>query len=444
MNIFDLSKKTIVISSAILASCILLFVISMWYLVPPIPKKVVLATGSKTGLYYRFGEALKTELEKNGVTVELRSTAGSLENLKLISDDSSGVDLAMVQTGVAIPSNYPNLVSITGVFYEPFWVWYREGNFSQSKGGLTNFNDLKGKRIAIGPKGSGSNILARELLKMHQIDDSQIALFEITPDEALIKIQDNQIDVATFSVGAEAPILTKFYQVSGLGIMDFVQADAYIRQLPYLSKVSLPHGNVSLEFNQPSKNIHVIASTAVLVAKDTISPGFVNLIMGELYDLLKNYSRVQEAAEFPSNNRLDLPQQSDAENYMKDGPSYIYRALPFWLAVWVIRFLKIGIPILAIGIPLATYLPSLFQLKLSLSLGKVYLLVRNLEVRILEVEKTSASPDEIKKILADLHGLERQVAKMKIPTLKTEKYFEIKSYIDVLRVRLLELVRFKN
>lgn len=444
MNIYNLSKKTVYLGIAILLTSIVLFFVAIWYVVPPIPKKVVLATGATTGLYHRFGESLKTQIEKNGVKVELKSTAGSLENLKLLSEPNSGVSLALVQTGVANPDNYKNLVSISGVFYEPYWVWYRESAFKEAKVGLNSITELKGKRVAIGTKGSGSNLFSRELLKLHGIDESQISLYEISPDEALKKIKDNEIDAATFVVGVEAPIVAKYYKIPDLAIMNFDQADAYVRQLPYLSKVYLPRGNVSLEYNQPPKNIHLIAPTAVLVARDTISPGFVNLIMGELYDLLKNYSRVQEAAEFPSNSRLDLPQQGDAENYMKEGPSFLYRHLPFWLAVWVVRFLKVAIPILAIGIPVITYLPSLLSIKVNLTLGKAYIALRQLENQVLELEKSKSSINEVEKTLIDLHELEITVSKMKIPTLQSEKYFDIKSYIDILRIRLIEMIRFKN
>jgi TRAP-type uncharacterized transport system substrate-binding protein len=322
MDIYNLSKRNIFFASISLVAILGIFFFIIWYLVPPIPKKVVIATGAQTGLYYRFGQDFKKQLEKNGIEVEVKVTAGSVENLKLINDEHSEVDLALIQSGVVDAKTHPHLVSIAGVFYEPYWVWYRPEAFKEVTGHLNSLQQLKGKRISIGAKGSGTNTLSKELLKSHGIDASQIQIFELSPDEALNKIQAKEIDVACFSVGVDAPILEKFYRLPGISIMDFDQADSYTRQFPYLRKVYVPHGNVSLEFNQPPQNIHVIASTATLVARNTISPGFVNLIMGELYDLLKNYTRVQEVAEFPSSVRLDLPLQSDAENYMKEGPSF--------------------------------------------------------------------------------------------------------------------------
>jgi TRAP transporter TAXI family solute receptor len=183
MDIYNLPKRVIYYASFSLVALIGLFFLAMWYLVPSIPNKVVIATGSKTGLYYRFGEDFKKQLEKSGIKVELKVTAGSIENLKLISDEKSDVDLALVQSGVTNEQKNPNLVSIAGVFHEPFWVWYRTDSFKGISGNLNSIQQLKGKRVAIGAKGSGTNTLSKELLKTHGFDSSQIELFEISPDE---------------------------------------------------------------------------------------------------------------------------------------------------------------------------------------------------------------------------------------------------------------------
>ena len=102
----------------------------LWFLVPPPPRSIELATGFPAGLYQKFGERLQGELSKQGVSLKLRTTGGTGDNLALLSNPDSGVDFAMIQGGVADVSKYPNLVSIAGVFYEPVWVWYREAAFS--------------------------------------------------------------------------------------------------------------------------------------------------------------------------------------------------------------------------------------------------------------------------------------------------------------------------
>src|SRR5437660_319424 len=75
------------------------------YTEAPPPKKIVIATGGKTGAYYQFGQKYAAELKKEGFTLEVKETKGSIENLQLLKDDASGVDVAIVQSGLAGPKD---------------------------------------------------------------------------------------------------------------------------------------------------------------------------------------------------------------------------------------------------------------------------------------------------------------------------------------------------
>lgn len=70
----------------------------------------------------------------------------------------------MVQCGVANLDEYPKLVSIAGMFYEPIWVWYRDSAFKNDGGQLNILSQLKGKRVSIGNEGSGTLVLSKDLL----------------------------------------------------------------------------------------------------------------------------------------------------------------------------------------------------------------------------------------------------------------------------------------
>src|SRR3954452_9148172 len=79
-----------------LAALVLAYVL----LKPAPPKRVVLATGPERSAYAEFGKRYQTELKRYGIDVELRATAGSRENLRLLHDPKKHeVDLAFVQGG---------------------------------------------------------------------------------------------------------------------------------------------------------------------------------------------------------------------------------------------------------------------------------------------------------------------------------------------------------
>ena len=425
-------KRQIYNPLALAASFIVLLIILfgvLWILVPPPPKSIELATGFPTGLYYQFGERLKAELSQDGVDLKVRSTGGTIDNLAILNDPKSGVDFAMVQGGVANISEYPNLVSIAGMFYEPIWVWYREGAFKSDGGQLKILSQLKGKRVSIGNEGSGTLALTKDLLQISGIADKEIDAQKLKPDEAIAKLSAGELDAVFIVAAAEAPILRKFYAIPSIRLMNFDQADAYTRNLPYLSKVTVPRGLLSIQYDQPRQDIQVMAATATLVAHNNVSPALISLLLGASYDILKSYSRLQKTGEFPSGTGLDFPLDVDAEIYLKDGPSFLHRHLPFWTAVWAGRFVKIVIPLLVILIPLFTYIPTAKNFLLRLKLAQVY---EELKV----IERNAQNPALKEKNFKDLADIERRVSNIKVSMLDAKELYDLKGHVGEVRGRL--------
>ena len=408
---------------------LILIVGILWILVPPPPKTIEMATGFPSGLYYQFGERLKAEVAKESVNLKVRSTGGTLDNLALLRDPKSGVDFAMVQGGVANPIQYPQLISIAGMFYEPIWVWYREGVFKGEGGQLRLLNQLKGKRVSIGNEGSGTLALTKDLLEASGITDQEIGAQKLNPDEAVAKLKSGELDAAFVVAAAEAPILKKFYTIPGIRLMNFDQADAYTRNLSYLSKVTVPRGLLSIQLDQPHQDIQVMAATATLVARENVSPALVSLLLSASYDILKSYSRLQKVGEFPSSTGLDFPLHVDAEIYLKDGPSFLHRHLPFWTAVWAGRFVKIVIPLLVILIPLFTYIPSAKHFLLRLKLARVY-------EELKWIEKNAHNPALKEKSFKDFEVIERRVGNINVSMLDAKELYDLKAHVDQVRGRL--------
>jgi TRAP-type uncharacterized transport system substrate-binding protein len=113
--------------------------LALAYLVlqPQPPKRVVLATGISQGAYAEFGGRYKSLLARHGITVELRPTQGAAENLALLRDSRSGVDIAFVQGGTDPAGGDAatrdaeagvELVSLGSLFHEPVWLFYRESS----------------------------------------------------------------------------------------------------------------------------------------------------------------------------------------------------------------------------------------------------------------------------------------------------------------------------
>src|SRR5262245_51464525 len=92
---------------------------------PTPPRQVTLATGVPQGAYSEFGQRYAERLKRHGIQVTLRNTQGAAENLALLRDPGSGVDLAFVQGGAAEATSEESLKSLGSMFHEPVWLFYR-------------------------------------------------------------------------------------------------------------------------------------------------------------------------------------------------------------------------------------------------------------------------------------------------------------------------------
>jgi len=432
MNLlYQLASRPAILVSVLTGLIAALFA-GIWFILPQPPQTLTIATGFPDGLYSQFANHLKTELAKEKITLQIRNTGGSVDNLALINDPNSGIDLAIVQSGVGDPVKYPELLSLAGIFYEPLWVWYRQPAFTKEGGALTQLSQLQGKRISIGNDGSGTQILSNAILKLNEINADLVKLEKLKPDEAIEKLQKGELDVAFIVAAGEAPILKKFYQIPGIRLMNFDQAEAYTRVLPYLDRIDIPRGIISIAHDQPKQDIRTIASTATLVARNDINPATVSLLLGASYDILRNYSRLQKPGQFPSSKGLDFPMDMDAEIFLRDGPSFFYRHLPFWGAVWVERFIKILIPLLIVLIPVFTYLPAIFNLSLKVKLSRLYKILKN-------IEKRSNSPDNYLLLHTELLNLEKRIQQIKVSAMQSKEVYDLKAHVALVRHQLEKL-----
>src|SRR5262249_8956318 len=117
---------------------------------PPPPRGIVIATGGKSGAYYHFAQRYAEELKKEGVNLDVRATAGSVEHLALLKDDNSGISLAIVQSGVADAKDGERCRALGSLYREPLWIFYRAPK------PIGRLSELAGKRLGVGPPGSGT------------------------------------------------------------------------------------------------------------------------------------------------------------------------------------------------------------------------------------------------------------------------------------------------
>src|SRR5262249_18045525 len=131
--------------------------LALIYFIPTPPSTVIMATAFKGASFEYYGRQYREIFARSNVELELRETAGAVENVKLLQDPKSGVQIAFVTGGISDERHAPELLSLGTVYNQPFWI------FHSSNEPLERLSQLKGKRIAVGPEGSATRVSAENI-----------------------------------------------------------------------------------------------------------------------------------------------------------------------------------------------------------------------------------------------------------------------------------------
>ncbi len=387
---------------------------------PPPPKQIVMSTGAADGAYHAYAMRYREILAEYGMDLVLRPSKGAQENLDRLRHHTDDVDVALVQSGLSRPSE-PGLVSLGSAFYEPIWIFYRDTKV------LTRGNELIGKKIAIGAPGSGTQEFARPLAKSAGLDQPPSELVEIGGLAAAEALASGAVDAAVLVSAVDGPAVEKLFATPGVRLMDMRHADAYVRRMPYLRKLSLPEGVVDLKGNVPPQDTTLVALTANLVARDELHPVAVELLLNAVRRVHGGATLLHEANVFPAPLDPSLPLSTDAERFYKDRPGVLRRLLPFWLAIWLERTLFILVPLAAVGVPLFAYLPKIYDWRMRRRLDHWYRELKRLE------HATERASSAVEGHLTRLDEIETTLHRLKVPMGYLDRLYTLRVHATYVR-----------
>jgi TRAP-type uncharacterized transport system substrate-binding protein len=409
---------------------LLLLAGAYWLLDPAPPRRVTLATGVPQGAYSEFGHRYAERLARHGIQVQLRPTQGAAENLALLRDPASGVDLAFVQGGAAASSDDETLVSLGSMFHEPVWLFYRTDSAQRllRQPRLDRLAQLTGWHVNIGAPGSGVPYLARQLLQANRIEPSNLTLAEQPTTPAVAELLEGRLDAVVLASAPESLIVQMLLQTPGVALFDFAQADAYTRRLGYLSAVTLPRGVVDLAGDLPPADVRMVAPTATLVARDGLHPALAQLFVQAAADVHGGPGWFQRKGEFPNARDGERPLAPEAERFYRSGVPWLQRYLPFWIANLVDRMWLALLSIVAVLLPLSRVVPPIVELRIRSRVFRWYE-----QLRRIESQAAARSADDLR---AELDAIEARVDAIQVPLSYTDELYALKGHIQLVRRRL--------
>jgi TRAP transporter TAXI family solute receptor len=412
-----------ILAAVLVAATLFVIVVALR---PLPPRTVIMATGPEGGANYELGKRYRELLAQEGIDLQLLPTAGNRENLTLLRDPRSKVEVGFLQVGLTSREELPGLESLGTLFFQPLWFFYQ----SDYKG--KGMDSLRGRKISIGQEGSEGRELTLELLARNGIDQNFAHLLSLSPQEAADQLLGNKIDAAIMATSWDSPAVRRLLADKNIELVSFPRADAYIALYPFLNKVVVPAGVGDLAGNRPPSDTVLFALKACLVVREDLHPAIQYLLLDAALKIHSGPGIFHKAGDFPRAEAIDIPLSDEAIDFYRSGRPFLQRHLPFWLAVLIGRLLILLIPVVAVIYPLLSFLPQLYAWEMQRRIFRLYG-----ELRFIEQELDSRSAGQsIGDLPARLDRLEASTNRLQVPVSYANMLYTLRMHITLVRERL--------
>lgn len=242
------------------------------------------------GAYAEVANALQARADTAHLPLELELTEGSVANIRQLA--AGRAEFAFVQSDIArsaylgrgrfAGTPQRDLRAVASLFPEAVQLVAREGS------GITSVPDLAGKRVNLGPLGSGTRANAIEVLSAAGVDPASLTALDLAPEAAAEQLAEGKIDALFYTVHAPAAVLQR------------LAARAKVQWIPIpASEALLAEGLVPLTLparTYPGQRAPVptVAATALLVTRADVPAEKVVQIVRLLFE--PRGERIESAA----------------------------------------------------------------------------------------------------------------------------------------------------
>jgi len=414
-------KIGIPIFAAILAS----FIIAYQFVDPAPPADIRIATGREGGGYHKFALKYQKLLAEEQFNLEIIPTAGSIEVLKLLKSGQATIGLVQGGTGKTVLPE--GLESIASLFYEPLWIFHRKG---QSFEYLFEF---RGKRLAVGEEGSGTRPVALRLLQDNDVNQENTTFLALSSKKAAAQLMAGEIDAAFFVMSPTSTLITDLLTNPKIDLMNLRRDQAYSSRYPFLSSINIGEGMIDLENNIPQQDKTLLAATASLVARDDLHSDIVHLLLKKLIEVHKDGGLLEKPEQFPSQQFVEFPMNQEADHYLRNGPTWLHKIFPFWIASTLDRLKIMLIPLIAIMLPLFKGAFPLYRLGIRFKIFRWYGILREIDREIDDITDLATIDTEIQRMKTLQKEIIEQVS---VPLSYMGEFYALRVHIRLVLNRL--------
>ena len=219
------------------------------------------------GTYQIFGDTFANLISSKSkkYNIEVKTTAGSAANLRLLSKD-------YIQMAVAQMDLINDAYNRTGIF------------------DIQSMDDLEGKKVCIGEEESGTEQNALQILNAYGLNERLVDTVNLNYTDAAKKLKSGDIDAFFCTAGVQTTVINELSKQCKIRLVSLDQkgVSRLKKSYKFYTEYTIPAGT----YVNQTKEIKTVGVKAVLLASDKLSEDTVKDITQILF---KNQQQIQYA-----------------------------------------------------------------------------------------------------------------------------------------------------
>lgn len=287
------------------------------------PRFVSIATGGVAGVYFPLGGTLARLITEKmpGVTATAETTGASISNARLLENKS--VEMAFIQNDIAHWAHYgkemfaariPHILGLATLYPETIQV------VTLADSGIKSLADLKGKRVAVGAAGSGTEANARQILAAAGITYADISVHYLAFAPAAAALKDGHVDAAFLTAGIPTAAVIDLATTHRIRIVPIGKdiAEKLAPDYPFYVSTVIP----AKTYTGVEEDVESVAVRAMIVVRSDLSADFVYHLTKLLFDNLDAMAATHARGRDISLDRalegMSVPLHPGAERFYRE------------------------------------------------------------------------------------------------------------------------------
>ena len=287
-------------------------------------KFINIATGGTAGTYFPLGGALADILNKNvpGANSSAQSTGASVANVNLLKEGK--VDIAFIQNDISYyavngsemfkDKKVAGLKGLCTLYPETVQI------VTTDKSGIKTVADFKGKKIAVGAAGSGTEANARQIMEAYGVTYKDIKVQYLSFGEAATALADGNVDAAFVTAGHTTAAIQDLATQHNVVLVpvDAATADKLIAKYPFYTKLTIKANT----YNKQAADCPAVAVRCMLVVSDKMDAdtgyAIVKALYGNLDRMKAAHSVAKGITKAGGKDGMSIPLNAGADKFFKE------------------------------------------------------------------------------------------------------------------------------